>query len=160
ALVQRLDCYVPKLAMHARQLEGIGKLHVELGYQPNTPTRCRQNVHFQLRQGKLVHARLPMRLEQLEASVHYLDGQVPSVKGSAREGAAKADLSIKDLNYLRLEEGLEQAIGELSLQVEHLPLTRDLLASAPQSLAGLNDLERDYVPRGPVSLDVTIQRDA
>src|SRR5207249_11806415 len=106
------------------------KLHLELGYHPDAAKSWTQDIHFQLRQGKLVHAQLPMALEQLEASVHYVDGRVPSVKVSARAGPAKADLSMKDFDHTRLKEGLEHAVSELTLHVEHLLVTHELLASA------------------------------
>jgi hypothetical protein len=160
ALVQRLASYKPELATHARQLEGVGKLHAEFAYHPQSAREWSHDVQFQLRQGKFVHARLPMPLEQVEGSVQCIDGRVPLVHLAARAGAAYLDLSIKNLDVTRLDEDqLDQSASEIEFKAQHLMLTHDLFAALPTSLTGLRTVDRDYEPRGPTSLEFTLRRD-
>jgi hypothetical protein len=159
ALVQRLAGYNADLAAHVRQLEGVGKLHVDLAYQPEARRPWSHDVLFQLRQAKLTHARLPFPLEQVEASIRYVNGHVPAVKIAARSDRAKLDLTLKDLDITRIEQGCEQAARELDLHIEHLTLTRDLFAALPKSQATLREVEADYEPRGPISLDYSLRHD-
>jgi hypothetical protein len=159
ALIQRLATYNPELATHARRLEGLGKLHAELAYRPKSSQPWTHDVQFQLRQGKFSHARLPVPLEQVEGSIQCTGGRVPSLRVAASSGAARMELAIKDLDYARVDDGLERAVGEMDLQIRHLPLTQDVFAALPASFASLHDLERDYEPRGPISLEYTLRRD-
>src|SRR5207245_1999644 len=75
-LVQRLAAYCPDAAAHARQLEGAGKLEAEFSYHPGAPQPWSQDIRCQLSQGRLRHARLPVPLEQIEASLHWQNGQL------------------------------------------------------------------------------------
>jgi hypothetical protein len=159
ALVQRLAGYNSELAAHVRQLEGVGKLHLDLAYQPDARQRWSYDIAFQLRQAKLTHARLPFPLEQVEASVRYVNGRVPAVKIAARSGPAKMDLTIKNLDLTRIEEDSEQAVGELDLHIEQLLLTSELFAALPKSQAMLHEVEAQYEPRGYISLDYTLRHD-
>lgn len=160
ALIQLLSSYSPELGTHARQLEGVGKLHAELAYNPAAKQHWTQDVRLQLSQGKLVHARLPMTLEQIEASVRWVNGRIPLVKATARAGTARMDLTLRELNAERLRESLEHAAKEIELHIEHLPLTPELFASLPEEMSSLHEIERDYEPRGPVSLDFTLSHEA
>jgi hypothetical protein len=159
ALVQRLAAYHPELAAHARQLEGVGKIHAEFGYHPQPNHSWTHDVRCQLSQGKLVHARLPFPLEGLEATIRCTNGHIPLVKVAAHSGPARIEATLTDLEPDRLKEGYERAVKQLDLHVEHLNVTREFFASLPKSETGLHTVERDFEPRGPVTVDYTMRRD-
>src|SRR5262249_40000632 len=78
-----------------------------------------------------------------------------------RAGAARLDLSIKNLDVTNLAEGrLDQARGELELKAQHLTLTHDLFAALPAGMGALRDIDRDFEPRGPVSFEFSVRRDS
>jgi hypothetical protein len=161
ALMQRLAAYKPELTAHVRQLEGVGKLHAECVYHPGSTQEWTHDVQFHLRQGNFTHARLPKPLEQLEGSIQCIDGRVPLVQIAARFGGAHLDLAMKNIDAARLEEGkLEQAAGEIELRAQHLLLTQELFASLPNGLDILRSVDRDYEPRGPASVELSLRHDA
>lgn len=156
-LVQRLAGYCPELAAHARQLEGVGRVQAELAYHPESAQRWEVNVNAGLSRGKLVHARLPMPLEQLEASCRYDNGRVPVAHFKARSGPTTFDLTLKDLDPALRCESFEERFRELELKVAHLPLSDELFASLPESVRSVRD---HFQPAGVVGVEYTIRRDA
>jgi hypothetical protein len=161
ALVQRLSSYKTELTAHAWQLEGVGKLHAELAYHPDKAEQWTHDIQFHLRQGRFIHPQLPMPLEQVEGSLQCIDGRVPLVQVAARAGAARLDLSIKNLDVTNLAEGrLDQARGELELKAQHLTLTHNLFAALPAGMGALRDIDRDFEPRGAVSFEFSVRRDS
>jgi hypothetical protein len=161
ALMQRLAAYKPEAAAHVRQLEGVGKLHAECVYHPDSAQEWTHDVQFHLRQGKFTHARLPKPLEQLEGSIQCIDGRVPLVHIVGRFGGAHLDLAMKNLDAARFEEGkLDQAAGEIELKAQHLLLTQELFASLPAGFDILRQVDSDYEPRGPANVEFSLRRDA
>src|SRR5262249_36617282 len=76
ALVGGLAVSRPDMAVHARQLTGTGSLKAQFHYRPQPERPWSHEVRFQIGQGKLTHAELPLPLENLEAKVHCIDGEV------------------------------------------------------------------------------------
>jgi hypothetical protein len=155
-LVQRLDSYCTELAKNLRQLEGVGKLEGDLTCQPETAEEWRHDLRLSLSQGKFQHARLPLPLEQIEASLHVVNGRVAHGTVSAHAGRAAVSLSVDDLVPCGSWESLPERARKLDLQVKNLMLTPELFDQLPDEL---KEVWEDYQPEGPASLSLTCEQD-
>jgi hypothetical protein len=140
SLVERLSKLCPETAVHARRLTATGSLQAEVHYHPGSKQPWHHDVRWQLSRGRFDHARLPFPLENLEASVHCVDGQVTLEKLTAQSGATRLRLTGKAL-ALRLDTD----IFDGQLEFEHLRVSRELFAALPDPL---RELEKDYAPQG------------
>jgi hypothetical protein len=158
ALVQRLATLFPETAAHARQLEGVANLHASLNYRPGTTPALTHDVHLQVSKGKLSHARLPLPLEQLEASVHCVNGAIASLQASACSGPTRVRLTAHDLDPDR-GPYLKDLVRDLDLQIDHLDATPELFERLPPCLDDLKDIHADYRMEGPANVHFTFQRE-
>lgn len=158
-LVQRLAGYCPDLAAHLRHLEGTGKLRAALAYRRDRDNPLTHDVHFDLGDGRFSHARLPWPLDQVRASLHVVNGQVPAARLSARAGATSLELTARELTPVPSPKALEEIVRELDVKVEHLalPLPPELFDQLPKSL---QQLQHDYSPSGPVTATLSFRREA
>lgn len=154
ALVQRLSSYGPELAGHLRQLEGIGKLEGELHYYPGSAEPWAHDFRFHLSQGKLDHARLPLPLEDVQALLHIVNGEVTHGEAAARAGPAQVELTVKDLTPGG--DALADLVERLDLRVKHLQVTRELFERLPPEL---QEIREDFRPQGTASLTLAFQRE-
>ena len=88
-LIERLASYCPQTGVEARQLSGTGKLRADLSFQPKSSRPWSYELHAQIANGKLRHARLPQPLENLEAKARCVDGQISVESVSAQSGATR-----------------------------------------------------------------------
>jgi hypothetical protein len=152
ALVQRLSTFCPEVGVQARQLTGSGTLQAEISYHPESERPWHHKVHWELAQGKFSHAMLPFPLENLQASVRCLDGQLTLEKLTARFGSAQVHLSGKALSL-----NLDTDILDGRLEVEHLPFSKELFEALPETC---RDIEKEYAPQGAFTLAVDFSRRA
>jgi hypothetical protein len=146
SLIQRLSKFCPEAAIHARQLTGTGKLQAEISFHPESPQPWRHKIRCQLTGGKLRHARIPFPLEDLDAAVRCVDGQVTLEHLTARSGATHFRLSGKASACHLDAESVEGR-----LQVDHLPITKELFAALPKRV---QEIDEDYAPQGTCNLDI------
>ena len=128
ALVQRLANYYTELGIHARQLEGQGLLRVDLAYHPKAPRPWTHEIRFELAQGKLTHARLPVALEQLRGTIVCVNGQLPLVQFQAVSGSTKFDLIVHDLTPNE-NRSLESLVHDCELKIDNVELCPAFLAA-------------------------------
>jgi hypothetical protein len=157
-LVERLHALCPDLAAHLRSLKGTVRLSALLAHNPDSSQPLHHDVTCSLTGGAWSHARLPVPLEQIEASVRCLDGHVPLAQLTARSGETRLKVTARDLDWPgHAPSGLEEVVGELHLDIKHLPVAADLFDKLP---GNCQDLEEDYQPRGRASVAYDFQRTA
>jgi hypothetical protein len=147
-LVQYLAAYWPEAAPHVRQLTGTADLQADFHYQPEG-SRWSQDVTFQLHQGRLIHAQLPMPLEDIEGRLRYADGQIRLDGLTATSGQGRLQLTA--------HASAASAEADLagSLRWEHLPVSQRLFTQLP---VAMQRIERDYHPEGTVTVDIEFGR--
>lgn len=166
-LVNWLAGYVPKLAEHARELEGKGALQAEFGFQPEEAGggHWTHNVRFGLTDGRLRHPRIPLPLDHIDAALRCFDGEVKLDRCKARAGPSRLELtgwarlaeaeshsarhSIESLTPPRESFVPDGADFEGNLKIEGLQINSPLFEPLPEKLQKLN---HDYEPNGPVNL--------
>ena len=145
SLVERLAKFGPEAAVHARELTGTGALRAEISYHPEPEPTWRHDIRWQLTQGKFTHPQLPFPLQDLQASIRCVDGQVTLEKLTARSGSAQFQLSGKALGL-----HADTDILDGSLKIDHLPVSNELFETLPN----LREIEQDYAPQGTFSVNV------
>jgi hypothetical protein len=170
-LVQLLAAYQPRLAEHARLLQGTARLQADCQYNPGAPQPWSHDFRCQLSRGYLDHPRLPLPLNNLEIDVRYSDGQISLDRLSADNGPTRLRLS----GWARLREAAaaspKQAIHSLTpepeelipeqcdfegdLKVERLPLAPTLFRRLPESLQEVQAL---FSPAGVIELSLQFSR--
>lgn len=165
ALVQRLECFQPDVAVHLRHLTGTGVVRAMLACQPSTSRTVCYDISAALHNGAFDHARLPLPLTQIEASAHWINGMVPLAQLAANfvvpEGAAPARLeaTVHDLNLPPSSQAVtcpEALARAADWKIEHLPVSADLFGRLSESL---QDIKHDYEPAGPVTLSCAFRQD-
>ncbi|HEV3262988.1 MAG TPA: hypothetical protein VG013_39505 [Gemmataceae bacterium] len=153
ALIQRLAPHAAGLAEHGRYLEGTCDLDAEFSYHPEAVPPWTHDVRWHLTGGKFRHPKLPLPLEQLEATVRCLDGQVTVEKLTAQAGGARVEVKRGRVQALTADADLEG-----TLEVTHLALDSRLFdRRVPANLQKIKD---DYAPAGAVSLTLDLARRA
>jgi hypothetical protein len=147
--IERLAAHYPDAAVHARELTGQGKLRIDLSYQPNLSQPWSHEIHAELSNGKLRHARLPQPLEAIEARARCVDGQVTIERAVARSGLTEWQLS-----HLTLGAGVE---GDLDghLEVQHLAASSEVFAALPEKL---RVLQCEFSPCGCFTVSTDFAR--
>jgi hypothetical protein len=157
ALVQRLASVCPDTAAHLRQLQGTGKIEATFVHRPGAVQPWTYDLRCYLTGGRCYHASLPETLEQIEASLHCVNGHVPKASLQARAGPAKVQVDLWDLQWpKRAPERVEDVVGKLEASVEHLVVTPKCYEHLPKAC---QDIRRLYSPLGPVSLKYTFDRE-
>jgi hypothetical protein len=156
ALVQRVAAYNADWAAHGRQLRGLAKLDADLVYRPGAERELSYDVRCNLSQGQFSHARLPLPLERIEASLHCVDGRVPLVTLSAHSGLTEVNVTAHDV-VLAGGSTLESWLGDLDLRVRHLAVTPAVFEPLPEEVKDINDL---YHPSGRASVAFTFRKTA
>jgi hypothetical protein len=152
-LIERLAAYNAAWAAHGRQLSGLARVDADLVYRPGAEREWNYDVRCGLSQGRFSHARLPLPLEQIEASLHCVNGQLPLVTLSARSGPTEVNLTAHDV----LPTGgptLEDWLGDLDLSVRHLTVTPAVFEPLPPEVKDINDL---YHPTGRATVTFTFR---
>ncbi len=166
ALVQRLAAVRPEVAGHLRQLAGRGAVRASLTYQPGGSPQLGYDVTATLSGGSFSHDRLPLPLEQLEASVRFVNGAVPlahlSASFPAPYGPGRLETTVRDLTWpppadeRQVSVEPEDFAREADLKVEHLVVGPSLLAQLPDPAP---EVEGDYHPQGPVTVLCNFRRE-
>jgi hypothetical protein len=174
ALNAVLLAYQPKLSGHAQAFEGRAKVQANLFYQPASEQPWRHDITCQISDGKLRHAQVPLPADRIEAVLHCEDGELRLKQMTARLGGTA---HVAMTGFSRLDEAPAGSIPRSpvlekltptqpsifpeqmecagDLRIEGLVLTNELFAGLPPSL---QDLNREYVPRGLVNLDVHFEQ--
>jgi hypothetical protein len=161
ALAQRLTGYCPDLVPHIRQLEGAGKIEGTIAYDPKASRPVSSDIQFGITKGKFNHARLPTPLEDMEASLRYVDGRIPLVKFRARAGAGTIAVAIKDLDVNKCvapgEKHLQDLMRELDVQIDHLLVSGKLFECLPDEYR--ENIWEQYKPTGVGSATFTLRHE-
>jgi hypothetical protein len=158
ALVQRFAGFCPDIEKHLRDLQGIAKVQATLVHHPGAVEPWTYELNCNLTGGKWHPTSLPIPLEKIEASLHCVNGRVPEARLTAQSGAAKLDVTLRDLAWPgHRPECIEEMVREIDARIEHLVVTEKIFEPLPP---GCKDLERLYSPAGPVSLTYTYRRTA
>ncbi len=166
ALVQRLSALHPQVAVHLRQLAARGALRAEVSFNPAATPRVNYDVTASLSGGTFSHARLPLPLEQLDASVRCVNGKVPlarlSASFAAPYGPGRLETTVRDVvvpppaDDRSVSVEPEDFAREADVKVEHLVLGPNLLEQLPEPAP---EIEGDYHPVGPVTVSCAFRRD-
>jgi len=184
ALIERLAGLQAQAAAHLRNLHGLGQVQAQGVYQPGTAEPCTIDLTCQLHGGEFSHARLPMTLQQIEASFHCIHSlaahtstgtpaaaalRVPVAQITASSGPTRVEASLRDLNLplsaLRSKDGTTEpgpaeeqlTFSQLDWKVEHLPATPQLFTCLPEAL---RDLQSDYKPSGMFTVSGSFRQPA
>jgi hypothetical protein len=152
-LIQRLYPFAPDFVIHARFLEGIGRLQAEVRYQPDSERQFSHDIHFRLTKGKFHHALLPLPLENMDASVRINNGQVTLDHCTAHSGPTSLKVSFKEL-FIEGDRRWEQRFRELDAKIERLPMTKEIM-----DRANLGKFWDDYSPSGEANVTLSLRRD-
>ncbi len=166
ALVQRLAPLAPDMFGHLHQLTARGGVRATLAYRSTATPALTYDMTVALHDGTFSHPRLPVPLEQVEASIQCVNGTIPTAKLSASfpppYGPGRVETSVRDVRFpppsdaksLSMEP--EDFAREADLRVEHLLVSPELLAQLP---APASDIRDDYQPNGPVTVSCSFRRD-
>jgi hypothetical protein len=155
-LIQRLKAAAPDVADHLRQLRGHGKVQAQLAYYPGAAQPLAYDLTAQLTGGEFCHARLPAPLDHVEASWRCVNGKVPTARLTARSGAAKVDVTLKDLVLPQTPDALEEAVREFDARIEHVPVSAETFKSLPETVQAFN---AQYAPAGLLTLTYNFRRE-
>lgn len=149
ALLHRLLAYSPDLDAGNLQVDGTARVSAHLHYDKESARPWSYVLDCRLRNGSVRGERVPLPLDQIEAVVQCVDGQVALETLTARSGTTRLEASGKVL------APSTDADCEATLTVEHLTVCPELFARLPESL---REIQEDYRPQGPVSLSVEVRR--
>ncbi len=156
ALIQRFAGFCPEIEKHLHDLQGTAKVQATLVHDPGAVEPWTYDLNCHLEEGKYSHGCLPLPLEQIEGSLHCVNGRVPEAHLTAQAGTAKLDVALRDLAWPgHRPECVEEVVREIDARVEHLTVTDKLFDPLPQTC---KDLQRQYSPAGPVTLAYTYRR--
>src|SRR5262249_23192898 len=136
-----------------------GNARADITYDPKAPVPLVCRASASLSNGTLRHASLPEPLEQVELTANCVNRLVPEINFSARMGKARLSARVTDLpipsgrNEL---EALPEAMRELVLKADNLPVAAALLARLPEKL---QFIQSDYSPQGPAAVEYHYRRD-
>jgi hypothetical protein len=166
ALIQRLSAVQPEVATHLRQLTGRGAVRVALAFRPGSLPAVSYDITGSLSKGTFSHARLPLQLEEVEASVRCVDGAVPLAHLTASfggpQGPGRLETSVRDLvvpppsddQSVSLEP--EDFAREADLKIEHLVVSPSFLEQLPDPAP---EIQNDYYPDGPVTVSCSFRHE-
>jgi hypothetical protein len=165
ALVQRLASVQPEVANHLRQLTGQGVVRAAFTFSPGGSPGVAYDVTAALKDGTFSHPRLPVHLEQVQTSVHCVNGAIPTVRLTASfggpHGPGRIETTVRDLVMPRHSDSsvspeLEDYAREADLKIEHVVVSAGLLEQLPAPAA---ELENDYQPSGPVTVCCSLRHE-
>jgi hypothetical protein len=166
ALIQRMSFIQPEVAVQLHNLEGRGALRAALTFRPGTSQPVSYDINGSLSKGTFSHSRLPLQLENVEASVHAVNGSVPLAQMTANfsgpNGPGRIETSVHDLvlpppaSDKDVSVEVEDFAREADLKIEHLVISPGLLAQLPEPA---REIDHDYHPEGPVTVSCSFRRD-
>ena len=158
-LWRRVELLFPASTSHLRHLSGKAEAFVKLDLPGNTPSsngppKAGHQITFRLHKGRYHHPRFPLPVDDIEVEATVIDGVIPSAHATASSGASRMALGLKGLRMRSRPvdfdlDSLNQYLDEMDVSLEHLPITKSLLAFLPPNL---QSLEEDLSPSGPVSI--------
>ncbi len=156
ALVQQLAGRAPELAAHCRQLQGQGVLQACVRWDPRHQPALEYDVQVRLKDGEFNHAQLPWPLRQIQASLQISDGDIRHAEVTAVAGPTRFRAMLKDLPLGQdLSGSLPEAVRELELRAQHIPVNDELFQRLPPSL---NKIRQDYSPSGSATVTLAFRR--
>jgi hypothetical protein len=147
-LVQCLSRYFPEIGEHAQRLEGVAGLEAAVSYRPDSAQPWSHDLRWHLRQGKLHHPLLPVALEDLEAEVRCVDGQVALERLTARAGQARVSLT-----RAAVHRGTAGMDFEAAGRIEHLHVTEAVWNGLPACIGRYHEL---FHPAGPANISFEV----
>jgi hypothetical protein len=156
--VVELTGHLPDWTEHFRDLQGKGEAHFEVRFQPGAQSEWQPTLLVQLHDATLRHPRLPLPLEALQCSLHYSGDKIRLEHCRARSGSTAIDLNLRaSAKGMRGSvENPEEFLEHADLTIQQLALTPELFTRLPKSL---QELQREFHPDGPLSLNFTFDRD-
>jgi hypothetical protein len=144
-----LATYIPQIKPSECQIAGKAFISADLASGPHAPGSWTYNVRAAIQASRLSHPAIPLALEKVAASLECSDGRIKVQQLTATSG--KTQLSLQANVFAPRED----ADLDGTLEVEHLLVTKELIARLPESE---RDLQAKYCPHGPVSLGIKFQR--
>jgi len=119
------------------------------------------DVHASIGKAKFHHAQFPSPLEEIEASVHCMNGQIPLIKLKARFGPGTVAVTLKDLDTKRLlcpgEKHPQDLFREMDVKLDNINVTEDLYKPLPAEYG--NCIWNEYHPTGPASISYSLRHE-
>jgi hypothetical protein len=164
SIIERLAALNPDLVKHAIQLDGVGSLEGTVEYHPGSQEPLHWDLKAGLANGRFAHAKLPLPLDQIEASAHIVNKEIPEAKIVAKSGSTIATVEVEDFTPERLAEKgdpdhpvrLEGLFKKLDVLLEHISVTKEFFDLVPKEY---QVIETDYQPRGPATIRYVFTRD-
>jgi hypothetical protein len=138
-VVERLQKLCPVGTLEGLKLEGEADLKADVAYRPGTSQPLTYDVRLQVTKAKLQHPKLPLPLEDLEASLRSSNGDLRLEKLQARSGLT--EIEARGSAVLPC---VDQTF-ECHVEARHLELREPLFAALPEKI---RYLYRAFRPTG------------
>ena len=158
-LWRRVELLFPASTSHLRHLSGKAEAFIKLDLPGDGPSsggapKSAHQVTFRFHKGRYHHPRFPLPVDDIEAEATLIDGVIPSARATASSGATRLAVDLKRLRVRSRPvdfdlDSLNQFLDEMDVSLEHLPITKSLLAFLPPNM---QSIEEDLSPSGPVSI--------
>lgn len=148
ALLQRLAPSCPTGDMDKVLLEGTADIKADLGWTPGASMPFHYDVRCRLAHGKLRHPRIPLPLEDLDATIRCTNGTVQLLNLKAKSGVSQvwahgvAALPCPEANF------------DATLEVQHLELCDKLF----QKLPAFEAMFKAFSPSGLATVRIACSR--
>lgn len=148
-LLRRIGFHVPQVLEYSQMIDARARLDVGLQYDPDSTEPWSHELTCELSDGTVRHPKLPLPITELQATLRGVEGQLSLDKLTGRFG--KARLTANG----RLLKPTADADCGLAFTLEHLEINRALLDRLPPKA---QEIERDYQPEGPATLECRLNR--
>jgi len=163
--VAAVEALCPDAAEIVKSLSGKASAHLDLIWRDGLTPSLVHDFTFTLQQGRLAHPKLPMPLEQIEATIRSRNGDITVGKATARTGAGTISVSLdlpkqasSSLGMATAASGpveFESRLRMLEVSATDIVLTPGIFELVP----GAGDLIRDmFDPSGKLSLQFTFRK--
>src|SRR5262249_52776264 len=149
-LMQRLAVNCPDKALTPFHLEGKAALQAGVDSQPASSQPLTHDVRLRVRDGKVLHPKIPLPLENLTASARCLNGRLTVERLTADSGLARVELHGGSARMPHPDQNFEGVVT-----VSHLPLTKELAQRLPKPVQDLYDM---FSPVGKASVELRAAR--
>lgn len=137
----------PSLADYLTCFRATASLRAEIAYRPDTAQPFTYDLELRVREGEFSDPRLPMPLNNMEATIRFRDGRIIVEKAAAKFGTSRAELSLESRPLAGTEPSPPAATSRtpaiLASSVKKQAAAMDPLSAFEQHLEKVNLAIRD-----------------
>jgi hypothetical protein len=124
-------------------------VHGRVSYHPQQAPPVYYDIHCEVQKGTVRHPQLPLPLDDLQAKLHCLNGELRLEKMTARSQSTELDAE----GVARLPD-IEKEF-EVQVDLKHVMLGNELAARLPDKIRNLHTM---FKPHGPTTIHVALAR--